>query len=125
MPALAMMLVFGLYPFLRTVQLSFTDWDGISKTFRYIGTDNYIQAFQDKIWWLAMKNGLLLSVMALIVMVGLALLLAVLVDRGLRGASFYRAAFYVPTLLSGIVVAIIWKWLYQPIGGPINQLLSA
>lgn len=125
LPALAMMLVFGLYPFLRTVQLSFTDWDGISKTFRYIGPDNYIQALQDNIWWLAMKNGLLLSVMALIVMVGLALLLAVCVDRGLRGASFYRAAFYIPTLLSGIVVAIIWKWLYQPIGGPINQLLSA
>lgn len=125
LPALAMLLVFGLYPFLRTVQLSFTDWDGISRASNYIGFDNYVQAFQDGIWWLSMKNGLLLSAAALIVMVGLALLLAVMVDRGVRGAGFYRAAFYVPTLLSGIVVAIIWKWLYQPIGGPINQLLDA
>jgi raffinose/stachyose/melibiose transport system permease protein len=124
LPALVLFVLFGLYPFLRTVQISFNEWDGISSSMRFIGLENYLLAFKDRIWWLALRNGALLSLAALIVMDGLGLLLAWLVDRGVRGSGFYRAVFYVPTILSGVVVAIIWKWIYQPAGGPLNQVLT-
>jgi len=124
-PTIALLVVFGLYPFMRTVQISFTDWDGLSSTFHYIGVGNYLQALHDNIWWLSMEHGLMFAVVALTLMQGIGLLLALGVDQKIHGQSVYRVLFYLPPVLSGIVVAIVWKWLYQPYGGPINELLQA
>ena len=124
LPALALYALFGLYPFIRTIALSLTDWDGVSATSRAVGLSNYATALHDNLWWTSLRNGAFFAVMALVFMNGLALGLALAVDSKVRGASFYRALFYLPTILSGIVVAIIWKWLYQPFGGPLNEFLK-
>ena len=125
-PALILFLVFGVYPFYRTIAYSFTSWDGISSSSTWLGLQNYQIAFSgaDPLWWKSLQNGVFFAVTALIFMNGIALCLAVAVDQKIRGQSIYRSIFYLPTILSGVVVAIIWKWLYQPIGGPINQLLT-
>lgn len=125
LPALILFLVFGIYPFLRTIVISFTNWNGIGSSYEFIGIENYLTIFEDRLWWKSILNGLFFAITAIIFMNGLALLLALAVDRNIRGSSIYRAIFYMPTILSGVVVAIIWKWLYQPIGGPINQILQA
>jgi ABC-type sugar transport system permease subunit len=124
-PTIVLLVVFGLYPFARTVQISFTDWDGLSSTFHYIGAGNYLQALKDSVWWLSMQHGLMFAAVALTLMQGTGLLLAIGVDQKIRGQAIYRVLFYLPPVLSGIVVAIVWKWLYQPYGGPINELLKA
>jgi ABC-type sugar transport system permease subunit len=124
-PIIALLAVFGLYPFARTIQLSVTDWDGLSSTFHYVGGHNYLQAFHDRIWWQSMEHGLIFAAVALTLMQGLGLLLALGVDQKIRGQSIYRVLYYLPPVLSGIVVAIVWKWLYQPYGGPINEVLKA
>jgi len=124
-PVIALLAVFGLYPFARTIQLSLTDWDGLSATFGYVGAHNYVQAFHDEVWWKSIQNGLLFAVVALTVMQGIGLLLALGADQKIRGQAVYRVLFYLPPVLSGIVVALVWKWLYQPYGGPINELLGA
>jgi len=124
-PALAICLLFSIYPFARTAVLSFTNWDGLSDHYSYIGWSNYATALSDGIWWQSLGHGLFFAVLALIFMNGLGLLLAVAVDSGVRGQSLYRIVFYSPVILSGIVVAIIWKWLYQPYGGPINALFMS
>ena len=124
-PVVVLFVVFGLYPFARTIQLSFTDWDGLSPSFHYVGDKNYIQALHDAVWWQSLEHGLLFAVVALTVMDGLGLLLAVGVDQKIRGQAIYRVMFYLPPVLSGVVVAIIWKWLYQPYGGPVNELLKS
>ena len=124
-PMLVLFAVFGLYPFARTLQLSFTDWDGLSASFHYVGDRNYIQALHDAVWWTSLEHGLFFAAVALTVMDGLGLLLALGVDQKIRGQSVYRVVFYLPPILSGIVVAIVWKWLYQPYGGPLNELLKA
>ena len=124
-PIIALLAVFGLYPFARTIQLSLTNWDGLSSTFHYIGAQNYLQAFHDGVWWQSMGHGLLFAAVALTVMQGIGLLLALGTDQKIHGQSIYRVLFYLPPVLSGIVVAIVWKWLYQPYGGPINELLQA
>ena len=124
-PILALLAVFGLYPLARTIQISLTDWDGLSSTFHYIGIRNYLKAFQDGVWWQSIEHGLLFAVVALTVMQGIGLLLALGADQKIRGQSIYRVLFYLPPVLSGIVVAIVWKWLYQPYGGPLNGLLKA
>lgn len=124
-PVVALLAVFGLYPFARTIQLSVTDWDGLSSTFGYVGAQNYVQAFHDEVWWKSIQNGLLFAVVALTVMQGIGLLLALGADQKIRGQAVYRVLFYLPPVLSAIVVALVWKWLYQPYGGPINELLGA
>ena len=124
-PIIALLVVFGLYPFARTIQLSVTDWDGLSATFGYVGAQNYVQAFHDDVWWKSIQNGLLFAVIALTVMQGIGLLLALGADQKIRGQGVYRVLFYLPPVLSAIVVALVWKWLYQPYGGPINELLGA
>jgi ABC-type sugar transport system permease subunit len=124
-PVIVLFTVFGLYPFARTIQLSFTDWDGLSPTYHYVGDRNYIRALHDRVWWQSLEHGLLFAVVALTIMDGLGLLLAIGVDQKIRGQAVYRILFYLPPVLSGIVVAIVWKWLYQPYGGPVNELLKA
>lgn len=124
-PIIALLAVFGLYPFARTIQLSLTNWDGLSSTFKFIGAQNYLQAFHDGVWWQSMGHGLIFAAVALTVMQGIGLLLALGADQKIHGQSIYRVLFYLPPVLSGIVVAIVWKWLYQPYGGPINELLQA
>ena len=124
LPTLVLFSVFSVYPFARTVELSFTDWDGLSTTFDGVGLDNYFAAFRDGIWWGSILNGLILAVVALVLMQGLGLLLAIAVDRKITGQTIYRTVFYIPPILSGIVVATIWKWLYEPNNGVINSTLE-
>jgi raffinose/stachyose/melibiose transport system permease protein len=124
-PIVVLFTVFGLYPLARTVQLSLTNWDGLSSSFRYVGASNYVAALHDQVWWQSLEHGLLFAAVALTVMDGLGLVLALGVDQKIRGQSVYRVLFYLPPVLSGIVVAIVWKWLYQPYGGPVDELLKA
>jgi ABC-type sugar transport system permease subunit len=125
LPTLVLFSIFSVYPFARTVELSFTDWDGLSRTFNGVGLDNYLAALRDGIWWTSIWNGLLLAAVALILMQGLGLLLAMAVDRKIAGQTIYRTVFYIPPILSGIVVATIWKWLYEPHNGVINSTLES
>ena len=125
LPTLVLFSVFSVYPFARTVVLSFTDWDGLSTTFDGVGLDNYFAAFRDGIWWGSILNGLILAGVALVLMQGAGLLLAIAVDRKIMGQSIYRTVFYIPPILSGIVVATIWKWLYEPNNGVINSTLES
>jgi len=123
-PIIVLFSVFGLYPLVRTIQLSTTDWNGLSAVFRYIGFQNYVAAFHDGIWWQSLGHGLQFALVALTIMDGLGLLLAIGVNQKIRGKTIYRVLFYLPPVMSGVVVAIVWKWLYQPYGGAINGVLK-
>jgi ABC-type sugar transport system permease subunit len=124
-PALLLYLLFSVYPILRTVQISFTDWNGLSSSYHYIGLTNYVTAFHDGIWWQSLWHGVFLSVMALVFMNGAGLFLALIVDGTRRGQTIYRALYYLPPVLSGVVVALIFKWMYEPYGGPLNSALQS
>lgn len=125
LPMAVLFLVFSVYPFARTIELSFTNWNGLSIDFDSVGFDNYLAVFRDGVWWGSIGNGLILAVAAIVIMQGLGLALAVAVDRKIAGQGIYRTLFYLPPILSGIVVAIIWKWLYEPNNGVINATLEA
>ncbi|SEE40614.1 carbohydrate ABC transporter permease [Jiangella alba] len=124
-PVVALFVVFSAYPLLRTAQISLTDWDGLSSHFDYVGLANYSRALTDRIWGISLWHGLLFAVVALTVMQGIGLALAVAVARLVRSAGIYRVVFYLPPILSAIVVALVWKWFYQPHGGPLNELLAS
>ena len=123
-PSFALFLLFTIYPLFRTVTLSFTDWDGISPHPHNVGFRNYTTAMHDHLWWVSLGHGLFFVVTALIFMNGAGLSLAIAVDRVRSGQGVYRVVFYIPTILSGIVVAVMWKWILQPNGGPLNEVMK-
>lgn len=124
LPALTFFITFSIYPLFKTFQLSFFQWDGMTKNMNFVGFQNYINAFKDPIWLKSIKNGFYLAILALIIMNSIALLLAILINMQVRGAKVYRVIFYIPPILSGIVVGYIWKWIYDPNYGILNGLLD-
>ena len=123
LPALGLYILSVVYPTIRSVYLSFFDWNGIlPKT--YIGVKNYVSLLtNDKIFWIALKNNVLWIVLTVCFTVTVSLILALALNREFRGRTFYRAIFYVPYMFSWIVVGIIWKWMYNPNMGFINEFL--
>lgn len=125
-PAFLLFVVFSLFPFLKVFQLSVYEWDGISSSMRFVGLNNFQTAFsRDAAWWVSMKNAGLLSLLALTVQNLVALVLALIVDREIKGKNFYRVIFYLPPVLSGIVVGLVWNWIYDGSHGLLNHALHA
>jgi len=121
LPALAMFCVFSVYPFVKTFQLSAFQWDGVSRHMQFVGLSNYKDIlFNNPTFWHSMGAAGYIALLALIIQNALALLLAVLVDRGVKAQNFFRTTFFLPPVLSFIVVALIWKWIYNPSYGILN-----
>lgn len=117
--------IFWLGPILFSFGLSFTEYDVISPP-RFNGLANYVKAFTgDPLFWPSIIRTLEYSVV--IVPVGLtgALLLALLLNRGLPGTNIFRGLFYIPSLTPGVALALLWGWLLQPEIGPVNLALKA
>src|ERR1044071_9547029 len=88
LPALALFFTFSLYPFFKVFQLSITEWDGISPDVKYVGFSNFIDLFTDNpTFWLSMKNAFVITFLALTGQNLLALFLALLCDRDIKGGN--------------------------------------
>ncbi|MGH7198525.1 MAG: carbohydrate ABC transporter permease [Candidatus Omnitrophota bacterium] len=125
LPAVALFATFSVYPFFKVFQLSVTQWDGISPTMLYVGLDNFKDLFMDNpVFWLSMRNAFFVTFLALTAQNLLALGLALLCDREIKGGNIYRVIFYLPPVLSGIVVGLIWNWIYDGNYGLLNHFLN-
>ena len=116
----------GFYPFIQTFQLSFYKWDGISPHKQFVFFQNYIDIlFRNPVWWRSVFNAGMIAMIALVLQNSFALLLAVLVGQRIRkGKGFYRVMFYLPPMLSVIVVGIVWRWILDSNFGILNHLLK-
>lgn len=111
LPAFFGAAAFGVFPFLNTLVLSFTDAKPLGGAAGFVGLDNYTRMLGDSDFWLATRNSVLYAVIVVPLMVVLPLLLAVLVEKNLPGIGFFRSAFYTPVLASSVVVGLSWQWL--------------
>ena len=126
LPAVIMFAVFSIYPFFKVFQLSVYEWDGISSMIRFVGLANFWDIFRHNgVWWTSIWNAVYITLLALTFQNVLALLLALVCDRGIRGGTVYRVIFYLPPVLSGIVVGLIWSWIYDGNYGLLNHWLKA
>jgi ABC-type sugar transport system permease subunit len=114
-------------PAAATAGLSLTDWNGVGglDALHFVGLDNYCQlATIDPAFWPALLHNLVWLIAFLVVAMPLGMLLAVLLDRELRGGWFYESAIYLPVVLSMAVIGLIWELQYRPEDGLINGLLG-
>lgn len=113
-----------LLPILNTVINSFTNYDLYEKK-DFIGLTNYINLFQDELFLQALKNTFVYSVLYIVPSMVLGLLLALLLSKESRGFKFFRAAFYIPYVISMVCASTIWLWIFDPANGVFNQFLNA
>ena len=111
----AALLFFGtvIVPFVYGLYLTFTSWDGISKTKPFVGFENYIDAFTDTVYWTALGRTVIYSFFAVILVNVVAFLLAYMVTSGIKGQNFFRAGFFIPNLIGGIVLGYVWKFVFN------------
>lgn len=100
-------------PFLFGVGLTFTDWDGISSTFSFIGGQNYGIVLQDAEFWASFFLTIKYVVLSVILTNVIAFLLAILVTGSMKGENFFRAGFFTPNLIAGVVLGFIWQFLFS------------
>ena len=123
-PATFLFCAVVILPFVYGLYLTFTSWDGISKTKPFVGLANYIAAFQDAAYWQAMGRTIVYSVVSVVLVNIVAFLLAYMVTSGIKGQNFFRAGFFIPNLIGGIVLGYVWKLVFNRAIGAIGQALS-
>ena len=120
-------------PFIYGIYLTLTSWDGIAKTKPFVGLANYAEAFKDVAYWQALGRTAIYSIFAVVLINVVAFFLAYLVTSGVKGQNFFRAGFFVPNLIGGIVLGYIWKFVFNRAfvalasaikGGTVPSLLS-
>ncbi len=114
-PSLILFLIFRHGPAAFSLVLSLFDWTMVDEP-EFVGTQNFERLAQDDIFWKALGNTVKYTLFAVPPDIGIALVLAVLLNQQLRGMRIFRLAFFIPVVTSGALVAIVWRWLYQPRG---------
>lgn len=107
---------------LDSLRISFTDWDLVSDPV-YRGIGNYVELASSSLFWQVFKNTITYALFTVPMSIVASLLLALLVNRHVRGIAFFRAAYFVPVVVSMVAAAMIWSWLYNPEFGVINWVL--
>ena len=123
LPALLVFAVFLFFPLGYTVHISLHNWIQIRNP-QFIGLRNYVGVFADESFWNAMKNTAYYVLMVVVPVVVLALIFAVLLNAQMFLKNFFKSLFYIPVISSSIVVAIVWRYIYQVDHGILNYFLS-
>jgi len=126
LPAVAIFSIFYIIPFIWVFQLGLFEWDGISFTKVFVGLGNFKEIFmQDVNWWHSMWNAGYITLIALTFQNILAFMLAWACDREIKMKNFYRVIFFIPPVLSEVVVGMAWRFIINDIDGAniINRTL--
>ncbi len=122
-PALCVLLLFFFIPFFESFSLSFKSYGHDLYNPQWVGIANYLELFNSEIFWKTMVNTFLYLIIAVPILVGLPLIVAIVINQKLRGISIYRTIIYLPVVVSIVVAGIAWKWLYSS-EGILNYFLS-
>ncbi|WP_083397200.1 carbohydrate ABC transporter permease [Plantibacter sp. MMLR14_011] len=124
-PAIALIGVFTITPFAQAILLSFQSWDGVSPDTPWVGLANYEFIAGDVVFWASMRNVLFFGIVGFFLGNGIALGMALAVNRITRGKTFFRTVFYLPGVLSVVVVGLLFSFILAPGNGVLNRVLES
>lgn len=116
--------VFYVYPVISSVWLSLHDWDGFAPRMKFLGLTNYTVLLGQPRFLHAVLNNVLWVGFMLLVPTGIGLLLAAILDRGIRGEQAFRIIFFLPFTIPAVAVAAIWRWMYEPDNGLVTSAMQ-
>jgi multiple sugar transport system permease protein len=123
-PWLVGLILFTGGPVLASFAFSFTNWTGLT-TVEWVGLENFRQLlFEDDLFWTATYNTFYYAVGSVLLGTLGALVVAILLNQNLPGTTLLRVIYYMPSIASGVAIAILWIWLFNPQVGLVNYLLS-
>ncbi|HSI66103.1 MAG TPA: sugar ABC transporter permease [Planococcus sp. (in: firmicutes)] len=124
-PGFILYSIFFLFPTVSALFYSFTNWDGLSSAFQFVGIDNYVRAFTgDSVFRKTIGNNLKFMLFVVVFQTLIALVFAMIVIKNTKTNVFLRALYFFPTILSSVSVAFIWTFIYDPSLGILNQFLD-
>ncbi len=123
-PNLILVAVFLFVPAVAGLSLSFTHWDLLTPA-EFAGLDNYRVLLDDKNFWTALRNTAVYTFVSVPILVASGLILALLLHSKLPGTMLFRALFFIPVIMSGVVVSLAWRWLLHPDYGVVNYGLES
>lgn len=116
--------IFGLYPIITSFYYSMTRYD-VLRIPQYIGLANYQHLlFEDPVFWTSVWNTLFYTVIRVPIAIFLSLILAVLVNQAVRGMRWFRTMYFIPSIVTGVVLSVLWLWIFNPEYGLINAALA-
>lgn len=124
LPALIGIGLFSLFPVFFSLRTSFYSWDLIAPNPTYVGARNFQRLWASAEFWQVLRNTFVFSIGTVILIVIISLILAMVMDVGLRGIKFFRALFFIPHLTPMVAIATLWMFMYDPEQGMINQALD-
>ena len=113
LPGLFCFIAVVMVPFLYGVYLTLTDWNGVSKEKNFIGLVNFAGVMKDTQFWSSLALTFKYVIAVVILVNVLAFAIAYLLTRGIKGQNFFRAGFFTPNLIGGIVLGYIWKFVFS------------
>ena len=124
-PSLAVFAVFMFYPLLYTFYLSFFEWNMVKPVKKFVGLNNYIAVFRDPNTFKILGNTLAYILVLLVLNFVLPYILSFILSAVIRhGKSFYKAVFFLPSVISLVVGSILYTWILNPISGPVAIILD-
>jgi ABC-type sugar transport system permease subunit len=123
-PAFLLMIAFIAYPLVRSLILSLYEWNGITRP-EFVGLANFELLIQDATMFKALYNTLAFSILTTAGTVIIGFLLAVAIERRVKGWSIIKVIYFLPVMISVTVVGLLWGQLFDPTFGPINVILKA
>jgi len=122
-PALLIYLIFSIIPILISIYYSFMDWNGFG-AMKFVGLQNFIDIAKDPVFWKSLKNNLFVVAASVFGQIPIALGLALLLNRKLKGAKIFRTIGFMPVVISTVVISLTWNMLLNSEFGFVNQLLK-
>ncbi|MGL4362060.1 MAG: carbohydrate ABC transporter permease [Cellulosilyticaceae bacterium] len=122
-PTIIGLIVLNLYPFIETLILSFSSTKAFGG-YEFIGMQNYIDMFQSVEFWKATWNSISFCLLTVPIGVFLALLVAVFLNKKIKGQTVFRAIYFLPMVVAPTAIAMVWKWMFNADYGIINTVLN-
>lgn len=123
-PALLLYVTFTMYPLLKGISLSLTEYAGVGEA-TWVGLDNYQEIFEDQRYLKVLKNTLIYAIIVVVFQNGLGLIFAAVLNSLPAVRNALRTALLVPSMLSLVIAGYVWQYLYAPMGGGLNELLAS
>lgn len=112
-----------IYPAIQALYVSLHDWTGFTAEMKFIGFANFLELMKDKIYWITLKNTLMILIIGGAVIFGITFVLTSFFSSGEKGKKFFRAIIFYPNVVAPIALATFWGFIYNPRFGLLNGFL--
>ncbi|MCM0646911.1 sugar ABC transporter permease [Clostridium swellfunianum] len=123
LPMLIGFCIFCFIPIITSLGISFTDWNLLQAP-KFVGLQNYTRLIKDSSFIKCVSNTLFFVLTMVPSILVISLILALILNKGLKGRGFFRAAFYIPCITSTVAISMVWLWIYGPQNGVLNSVLG-